>query len=85
MSSCVETEIKLSTHNVLLSYRSGLYFGIGVASLGIFCSLIFIFVQRNDGKGTNALLVDLEEEIIRESTEDVMEKSEKRCVYLIRK
>lgn len=74
MSSCVETEIKLSTHNVLLSYRSGLYFGIGVASLGIFCSLIFIFVQRNDSKGTNALLVDLEEEIIRESTEDVMEK-----------
>lgn len=56
MSSCVEIEIMKRTNDQLLSYRSGLYFGIGVACLGVLCSVIFIFIQKDDGAGTNDLI-----------------------------
>lgn len=56
MSSCVEIEIMKRTNDQLLSYRSGLYFGIGVAGLGVLCSVMFIFIQKDDGSGTNDLI-----------------------------
>ncbi|RCK65895.1 hypothetical protein Cantr_01483 [Candida viswanathii] len=69
ISSCVEIEIMKNTHDQLLSYRAGLYFGIGVAGLGVLCSVIFIFIQKDDGKGTNDLI--REEEFINSSKESI--------------
>ncbi|KAI5953627.1 ATR1 [Candida jiufengensis] len=56
MSTCVEIETFKHNQNLLLSYRAALYFATGIAGLGFICSLIFIFVQRDDIKGTTAFI-----------------------------
>ncbi|EMG50383.1 AMF1 Low affinity ammonium transporter [Candida maltosa Xu316] len=64
MSSTVEIEIVKKTGDELFGYRAGLYFGIGVAGLGVFCSLVFIFIQKDDGRGTVDLIEYQKEEVI---------------------
>lgn len=52
ISSTVEVEIHKKTDNTFQSYRAGIYFGVGVAVLGIFFSIAFLICQKNDIKGT---------------------------------
>lgn len=52
ISSTVEVEIHKKTDSTFQSYRAGIYFGVGVAVLGIFFSIAFLICQKNDIKGT---------------------------------
>lgn len=61
-------EIETSEHSTTLqSYRSALYFGTGVAVLGVVFSVVFIIIQFSDEKGT---LVNKEKDLELSSSEE---------------
>ncbi|ODV80473.1 major facilitator superfamily MFS-1 [Suhomyces tanzawaensis NRRL Y-17324] len=58
IATTVELEVRstqpdpTSIDSILKTYRAALYFGIGVAGLGVLFSLIFIYLQHDDTVGT---------------------------------
>ncbi|KAG7195947.1 uncharacterized protein KQ657_002333 [Scheffersomyces spartinae] len=62
LSLSVEKLIFDSTQSTIQSYRAAMYFAIGVAALGVFCSIVFIYVQRNDKVGDIMEVEEFEDE-----------------------
>ncbi|CAI5758529.1 unnamed protein product [Candida verbasci] len=60
ISSCVEIEIFKHNQDQLGSYRAGLYFGIGVAAIGVICSFVLIFLTKDDLNGNEDLVEEVE-------------------------
>lgn len=52
ISSTVEVAVYHKTQDTFHSYRAGIYFGVGIAALGIIFAAAFIICQRKDDKGT---------------------------------
>lgn len=53
MASTVEIEVRKHEHlGELQCYRAAVYFGIGIAAVGVLFSLVFVASQRTDSAGT---------------------------------